>query len=252
MPAFVFKIVFVLMIAVPPAAAISPKELLDRFEQVVEDTRAYQCRIVAWSVHEDELESRIANVYFKQPEHVRMDILVGTRRGDDGSRAVLKPDGRVVAKSGSVFMPFALSFSVENRLVTTIRGQTIFDSVLVGILRQIRERLAASDALVKDLEDTYVLHLDLRRPSDFRGVTAEELTFDKETLLPLSNDTYEGSTQVQHVVWRDYIINEDLPDELFTIRFDPERLAERGISTVANVAISHQDVVESRMDSEEL
>lgn len=229
-------------------SAISPDELLDRFDAVVEDTRAYQCRVMAWSVLDSTLESRIANVYYKAPRHVRMDIVVGSKRGDRGSVAVLREDGKVLAKSGSVFMPFALAFGADDRRVTTIRGQTVIDSTLKGVGEQLAERRTFSTMSVEETVDRYVLRLEIKRPSLFNGVTLERVAFDKETLYPLENDTYEGSVHVQHVVWDHYIASEDLPDKLFTIRYNPERLENTGIRTVANIEISMRERTESRMD----
>jgi hypothetical protein len=175
---------------------------------------------------------------------MRMDIIIGTRFGDNGSRAVYLPGGDVVGKMRII--PFSRKLDVTDRLVSTIRGKTLVDTDLVGILRILREYAVSGEVVLYSRDDRIVF--DVRHPPTDKadGLDREIIEFDAQKLLPLLVNSYTAGRLVQHFVFSDYILDAGLPVALFNVRYDPENLIENGIRTIAVVPVREADLLESR------
>ena len=102
----VFSLLLILVSAY--AFAITPDGIIADFAATVDSVLDYQCRISEWAIAGRKEESRIINFDFRQPRSMRMDILIGNRYGDPGSRSVYRPDGKVVGMMGSGVMTFPM------------------------------------------------------------------------------------------------------------------------------------------------
>ena len=233
-------------------AAVSAQEalgdplevFLDQFALVVGSIEDYQCRISEWSSSNGDEESRIVNFYFLRPRNMRMDIIIGTRFGDDGGRAVYLPNGKVVAKMRRI--PFSRVLDVTDSLVTTLRGKNLLDTDLIGIQRAL-ETYTVTGSVTFSRDDEFaifdVFHPD---PSMTNGLDREVICFDAESLLPVSADGFISGALVQHFAFSDYVLNVGLPSEVFSVRYDPKRLEEAGIPAIVEVPVRDRDLEESR------
>ena len=217
---------------------------LVRFAAVVSSVADYQCRIAEWSVLDGEEESRIANFYFQRPRKMRMDIIIGTRFGDDGSRAVYLPNGKVEAKMRRI--PFPKVLETDHALVTTMRGKSLLDTDLIGIQRIIEGYSASSSVTLESDETSTYFVVDHPDSDQAGGLQREVLRFNTSSLLPMSADGFESGVLVQHFVFSDYMLNVGLPDELFNVRYDSAKLEGEGIPTVVTIAVRDVDLEESR------
>jgi outer membrane lipoprotein-sorting protein len=250
----VLLIVIVLMvfgvhaIRAQDSATLGVEAFLSRFAAVVSGIADYQCRIADWSMLDGEEESRIVNFYFQRPRSMRMDIIIGTRFGDDGSRAVYLPSGKVEAKMRRI--PFPRVLDLDHSLVTTIRGKSLLDTDLIGIQRVLETYLATGSVTLRNDGRSTFFEVEHGDTADSGGLDREVIRFDARSLLPMSADGFESGALVQHFVFSDYVLNVGLPHELFNVRYDSERLVSEGIPTVVSIAVRDVDLEESRFPAD--
>ena len=221
--------------------ALEPEELVRQIEEKAGQISDYQCRMREWARKGLRREKRIINFYFKSPRHMRMDILKGNRLGDNGAVSVFLPDETVWGKMGGSIMSFPLVVPSNHWAVTTIRGKSFPDGDLFGILSSIRRYLAASKAEVSESLIHYVLTVEPFNPTEHGGVTREIIMFDKTSMLPVATKTYKKNTLVEHISWREYIINAGIPDEFFDVSKHADFLDQMNIPSIALLPISEED-----------
>ena len=240
-----FLIFFIFLVFDSPLIhAFTPDEVIAKFSVVVSSITDYQCRIAEWSVNGRRRETRIINFYFKKPRYMRMDIILGNRLGDTGASSVYRPDGTILGRMG--WMNFSLKVPVNHWSVTTVRGKSFEQSDLRGMQELLMSYRDVSEMSVVE-EGAYirllVKHYDTRVSG---GLTDESIIFDRDTMLPLQVDGYDGNKQVQHFVFTRYIVDSGLPLAVFDPGFDPSELSSLGIESIALIPVGEDDLAESR------
>lgn len=204
--------------------AMTPREVIDLFEERLAAIADYQCRMYEWSAKGRREEIRYINFYFKQPRLIRMDIIKGNRSGDTGSIGVLRSNGKVQGRKGGLLSPFVISVDKESALATTIRGVTFDQSDAKAALERLRFLMERSRLRFSGKEEGWLFDFHLVEPEE--GITRETLFLSSENIMPLYTESFEGDELVQTVQWRSYIINAGLPDEFFDVRYESEKLRD--------------------------
>ena len=236
----------ILWAACPLLHGISVDQLIEDLQQASANIHDYQCRIAEWSLSGSREESRIVNFYFRQPRHMRMDIILGNRFGDIGSRSVYRLDGTVIGKMGIALMRMPMIVPQDHWAATTVRGKSFEDTDILGILGALVRHRPYSDMRAYETQGKVFVVVDFGDPELSGGLTSETVSFDAATMLPLQNDGYEGGTHVQHIVFSKYIVNAGLPSEVFDVRNTSADIAALDIPTIAAVPIGEDDIAESR------
>ena len=221
-----------------------PLQLITAFGNMVKEIEDYQCRISEWSVFEDDAESRVVNFYFKRPRLMRMDVIIGTRIGDKGSRSIHYSDCRVVGKMK--YLPFVRKMSLDHPAVTTNRGKTLQDTDLIGIHSTLVRYFFASDMSLANDGVSYILRVEHSDPTLYDGLKTEIIEFEIESLLPTAADGFSSYEHVQRFVFSLYAVNTGLPEELFNIRYDARKLSGTGVAPLVEIPLKDVDIADSR------
>jgi outer membrane lipoprotein-sorting protein len=214
------------------AQAPTPQFVVQAFRDVYASVSDYQCRMHESCRQGSAFEERTANIYFKRPRFIRMDIIIGNRPGDDGSSGVYRNDGRVTGRKGGLLSFLAVTVDKHDPQATSIRGVAIDQIDLQATLEKLIFHLAASACSLELRDGVYEMVFVPRDPTVNGGVTKDIIRLDAATLLPISADSYEGSERVQHAEWSGYILNAGLPDQLFDVKWNPRQLEASGIPSV--------------------
>ena len=215
------------------AQDITAETIITSFEKMYQGLHDYQCRMKACSIQGRNYEKRIINFYFKKPRKIRMDILEGNKLFDSGSVGVYSGGEYVSGRKGGIISCVPVRVGKKNPMATTIRGLTFDESDMQATLEKLQFHLKKSVITVKIISpDTYQLTCIPPDPLENAGISQDIIWINSKTLLPLSADSYEGDRLVQQAEWGNYILNAGLPDELFHIFYNPEKLVERGISSI--------------------
>ncbi len=210
----------------------TPQSVVEAFQAMYESVSDYQCRMDENCRQGSSYEERTINFYFKRPRFIRMDILKGNRFGDTGSIGVYRNQGKVTGRKGGLLSFLAITVGKQDPQATTIRGLAFDQSDLQATLEKMRFHLSESACALIEEAGIYELLFEPRDPSRNGGVTKDIVRLDAVTLLPVSADSFEGGTLVQHAQWSSYILNAGLPDQLFDVFWDPRQLAGMGIESV--------------------
>ncbi len=214
------------------AQAPTPQSVVQASRTVYDSISDYQCRMYENCRQGSAFEERTANIYFKRPRFIRMDILRGNRPGDDGSSGVYRNDGRVTGRKGGLLSFLAVSVDKHDPQATSIRGVAIDQIDLQATLEKLIFHLAVSAGSITLEGGVYEMVFVPRDPTVNGGVTKDIIRLDATTLMPISADSYEGNEHVQHAEWSGYILNAGLPDQLFDVKWDTRQLEASGIPSV--------------------
>jgi len=72
-------------------------------------------------------------------------------------------------------------------------------------------------------------------PEKNKGITEEKIYLDSTILLPVKAYSSVEPKLVQYVEWSHYIINAGLPDKLFNVWYNPDKLLESEIATISEI-----------------
>jgi outer membrane lipoprotein-sorting protein len=189
----------------------------------------YQCRMHEFSIGDGRREERIINYYFKKPKLIRMDILDGNRPFDRGSVGVYTGGNKVSGHRGGILRDITLSISKDSPIATSVRGESIDRSDMLTVIERFEAHVKNSTVVVRERPSRIEFEFVPPEPSLNDGISRDVIWIDREHLLIIRNERYEGSKLVQQVIWSDHILNAGLPVELFDPRFDIEALRSKGI-----------------------
>jgi hypothetical protein len=226
---------FLCLLAPLPSSAAdlsTPRSVVEAFAAMYASLSDYQCRMQEECRQGSRHEERTIDFYFKKPRFIRMDILKGSRFGDNGAVGVLRGDGRVRGRKGGLLGILAITVDKHDPQATTVRGLAFDESDLQATLEKMRFHLAESACTLSVSGAMYELVFEPRDPSRNGGVTKDVIRLDAVTLLPASSDSWEGERLVQHAEWSTYIIDAGLPDQLFDVFWDPAQLERMGIRSI--------------------
>mgnify|MGYP001163299303 CR=1 FL=1 len=225
----------------PPRALCAdpptPASVVESLRALYDALSDYQCRMYEHCSQDGRYEERTIDFYFKKPRLIRMNVLKGNRFGDNGAVGVYRNDGKVTGRKGGLLSFLTIVVDKHDAQATTVRGLTFDQSDLQATLEKMELHLSVSRCSIVDGAGFYELEFEPRDPSRLGGLTREIIRLDESSLLPISSDSFEGETLVQHAVWSSYILDAGLPDELFDVRWDPGRLAVLGIRSVHEVPL---------------
>jgi outer membrane lipoprotein-sorting protein len=196
-------------------------ELIEARYSLIDD---YQCRMREFSIGNGRREERIINYFFKKPKLIRMDILDGNRTFDRGSVGVYTGGDKVSGHRGGIMKDITLSISKNSALATSVRGETIDQSDMLTVIERFAYHVKNSTITVREKPSHIEFVFVPAEPSLNDGISRDIIWIDREILLVIRNERYEGNKLVQQVIWSEYILNAGLPLELFDPGFDIDAL----------------------------
>jgi outer membrane lipoprotein-sorting protein len=215
----VFSFLF-LFISLSFCQALSPEMLIHKFEEAISKINDYQCCVREWCYNGNDFEKRTMRFYFKKPSFIRTDIVSGNRAFDAGSVAVFSGGNKVKGRKGGILCGIVLEIDKKDSLATSIRGIGMDDADLDGILFSLKLHLTISVNTVTISDGLYCLTGISKDPKEAGGITRQVIYLDTKSLLPVRMEGFEGDRQVAYSEWSNYIVNSELPVELFDARFD--------------------------------
>jgi len=234
------KIIIVMGFSFLASAVFSgPPQIKDILENMYKEYNGYgdyQCRLKEWCTKGNDYENRIINFYFKKPRNIRMDIIKGNKPFEDGSVGVFTDGTNVTGRKGGVLAGFSATLNKKDPLTTTIRGVTFDESDLLSIIHRIEARLNDGVSVVELTNNRYKVAW-VSTNSKTKIVSKEIVELSSMTYLPFTADIYEDGKQVQHAEWSDFIFNANLPDSLFKIYYNSDKLSEMGIKSINQVPV---------------
>lgn len=220
--------------AVFSESPLSHRDILDNYYKKYTSIDDYQCRLMEWCYKGKNYEKRVINFYFKKPRNIRMDIVFGNKPFDSGSSGVFRGGDKVTGHKGGILSGVPLRVSKYDPLSTTIRGTTFDQSDLQSIAERLENHIRTNSSIKINIVngEEFEFTCISVNPSDHEGISKDIIRLNRNTLLPSYCDRYEGDRIVQHTIWKYYIVNAGLPDELFTIKYEAETLEKHNIKTV--------------------
>jgi outer membrane lipoprotein-sorting protein len=213
--------------------SLSPQQYLQQIKQRYGQIRDYQCRMEEFAIGNGKREERIMNFYFKKPRLIRIDILKGNRPFDGGSVGVYTGGDKVSGHRGGVIKGLTFNIPKDSPLATSVRGETIDQSDMYSVIERFDRNLRSGEITVEEKYSRLEFEYIPDDPTLNDGVTRDIMWIDRQSMLIIRNERFEGEMLVQRVMWTDYIINAGLPDELFDPRFEIEELEGRGIELLS-------------------
>lgn len=232
-----FIVFFLFFVAGFGAAADTPtvQSVVEAFRERYAALDDYQCRMYEFCRKGSAFEERTMDLYFKKPRLIRMDVVKGNRSSDNGAVGVFRNNGNVTVRPGGLLSFLSVTVDKHDPRIASIRGHAIDEIDLQAVRDLIQSREADGVLTVSVADGEYLLSSRPRDPSKNGGVTRELIRLAAVKYLPISSDSFEGDTLVQHVEWSRFVLDAGLPDELFDVHWDVRELALRSIPSVSSV-----------------
>jgi len=191
-----------------------PKEIVNNMAGVFSGVNSYACIADAHYKKAHLKEDKVYKIYFKRPEHVRIEVI----KGDPGAVAVLSPDGKVRGHKGGLLSWIKLTVDIDSPIATTIRGHRMDQSHFPYMIKTMKKVLATDEARTlgeATVEGQAVYVMEIIHSVPRNDLTRELVYVDKNTWLIKRILGYEGRREVVNVTYRDIILNPDLKEDLF-------------------------------------
>jgi outer membrane lipoprotein-sorting protein len=186
-----------------PAALVT--EMARAFDRVTD----YECRVRAHIVNGKEATNITGDFYFRRPRQVLFKL--GIKGG-----IVFKKDGRI----RGWFVTRALSHGhrPEDRILHDVRGRRIDQYVLGDLIAELQAMVGAGApaAVRSDSRDGKdFIALDVAPVTGSASFTQRRYWIDREAMLPVGYQTFDGTTRVEDVWCNGLKVNGGLKDEFF-------------------------------------
>lgn len=184
-------------------AVVDRLALKARIEALVRDTKTATWYQDVWISNGKDTETTAADCFWRQPDHVRLNVKKG--RGS-GATAVYK-DGKVTGFQPGMFSFVKLTYDVRDKEVLSIRGQDIRSN---GFIDDYALILKQWDA-VTVLGEGGKLRLNYKNTE---GLPAQ-MTVSPETLQPSLIESTENGKVVERFKYTNVVFNPEIEAKLF-------------------------------------
>jgi len=189
------------------------KVFLNNLEDAIYKMDTYKCKMFSENWKGKKHEYKITEFYFKKPNLLRMDVILGDKKG---SVVLLNKDGKIRGKNS---MGLRKTLKPTDDRIKNIRGAAFMQSNLLDMLDRLKAHILERGCKATLTEEecmkrpSYHLHVEHKDADD--PVTLEEVWYDKNTYFVMKKIKYEGNTKVTDIVWENPEINIPLDDSLF-------------------------------------
>ena len=194
MAAASLSLLFALGFAGAPAATGAA---LDQFAAAVASLNGYDATIQLFETKGGQTENAVYTYSFAKPKSVTMNI----KQGPNSGATVTWTGGSNVnaSKSGAFGIRMGKNVSLDDPLVTSLRGYTVSDLSFPGILAHAQQTAGTLSSGTTKLDGASVgaVTLNVANPSQNNGMTREVLYLSESTHLPVRIDGFTGSTLVR-------------------------------------------------------
>ena len=185
---------FALSFASAPAAS---GDALDSFAKAWSALHGYNATIQLYEVKGSSNEHAVFAYSFTKPATVTMHI----NQGPNSGATVKWTGGSTVyaSKSGAFGITMGKNVSLNDPLVTSLRGYSVSDLSFGGILSHAQQTAGTLSGGATKLDGAMVtaVTLNVANPAQNNGMTREVLYLSQSTQLPLRIDGFAGSQLVR-------------------------------------------------------
>jgi len=177
------------------SAATSPA--LDQFAKAWSSLDGYTATIRLYEIKGGNTEHAVFAYTYRKPQSVTMKVISGPNAG----ATVTWSGGSTVSasKSGPFGITMGKNVGLNDPLVTSLRGYTVSDLSLPGILAHAQQTAGSSSSGTATLNGGSVtaVTLNVADPSQDNGMTREVLYLSQSTQLPVRIDGFVGDQLVR-------------------------------------------------------
>lgn len=191
---FLASIAFILSFTTALAATGKP---LDQLAEAWSDLHGYNATIQLYEVKGSNSEHAVFAYSFTKPASVTMHV----NQGPNAGATVTWTGGSTVraSKSGAFGITMGKTVSLNDPLVTSLRGYSVSDLSFAGILAHAQQTAGTLSSGSTKLNGAPVIAvtLNVANPAQDNGMTREVLYLAQNTQLPLRIDGFTGSQLVR-------------------------------------------------------
>lgn len=188
------SLLFALGFVSAPAAS---GNALDQFASAVASLNGYDATIQLMEVKGGQTENAVYAYSFTKPKSVTMNI----KQGPNAGATVTWSGGSNVnaSKSGPFGIRMGKNVSLDDPMVTSLRGYTVSDLSFAGILAHAQQTAGTLSSGTTKLDGATVaaVTLNVANPAQNNGMTREVLYLSESTHLPVRIDGFAGSQLVR-------------------------------------------------------
>lgn len=170
---------------------------LDKFASAWSSLKGYNATIQLYEVKGNDTERATFAYAFTKPKNVTMNV----KQGPNAGATVTWTGGPTVnaAKSGAFGIRLSKNVSLNDSLVTSLRGYSVADLCFGGILMHAQGTAGTLSSFSTKLDGTTVdaVALNVANPAQDNGMTREVLYLNPNTHLPVRIDGFIGSQLVR-------------------------------------------------------
>jgi hypothetical protein len=179
------------------SASAATSTALDQFAKAWSALNGYNATIQLYEVKGSNVEHAVFAYTFRKPQSVTMHV----NQGPSAGATVTWSGGPTVSasKSGAFGITMSKNVSLNDPLVTSLRGYTVSDLSLPGILAHAQQTAGSSYSGTTTLNGGTVsaVTLNVANPSQDNGMTREVLYLSQDTQLPVRIDGFVGDQLVR-------------------------------------------------------
>lgn len=216
------------------AQSLTVRDYIHAARSSYERIEDYQCRMHEFSIGGGKREEKIMNFFFKKPELIRIDVLDGDRASDRGSVGVYTGGNKITGHRGGLMKGMVLTVRKDNALAVSVRGETINQSNVLAVIERMEHLVDRSDVSIVEKDSHVEFEFIPFDPEANEGVSRDVVWIDRDAMLVIRNERYEGEDLVQQVIRTKYIINAGLPTELFDAHIDSDHFRDSGVPLIGN------------------
>ncbi len=197
-------------------APTSPEELMRRVEARFRAIEDYQCLADLECRLGEKSESGSYQIWFKQPQCLRVKVLRGRSRGSD---VVVDEQGKISGRKGGLLKPFVIRLRPDDSRIRSLTGMPLTQFDLGKFCRRFWEQSGRPDARTQLTPargggDSH--EVSLTYAAD--GARMREIyRIDPFTLSVQEAEIYRDNVRTDRVVFRDIRFNTGVRDGFFRL-----------------------------------
>ena len=203
-------------VEVRAVAPPSPASVIARGEERFRGLRDYHCRVEMRSKLGSKVERGAAQFWFKQPRMLRVRVTAGPRKG---SEVALDARGQIRGRKRGLLGGIVKNLKPSDQRLSTIRGTSMLELDWGSFFRRYRAAAARPKAVTE-----LAAHPSASSPYSVAvsypglGKSMREVyTIDPVRWVIVEGALYENNTLVEHVVFRDIVLDPGLSDGSFKL-----------------------------------
>ncbi|HET9394279.1 MAG TPA: hypothetical protein VFO29_12255 [Candidatus Rubrimentiphilum sp.] len=178
-------------------ASAASNSALDQFAKAWSALNGYTATIQLFETKGGNTEHAVFAYTYRKPQSITMHV----NQGPSAGATVTWSGGPTVSasKSGAFGITMSKNVSINDPLVTSLRGYTVADLSLPGILSHAQQTAGTSysGTTVLNGDAVTAVTLNVANPSQDNGMTREVLYLSQSTQLPVRIDGFVGDQLVR-------------------------------------------------------